>query len=424
MNSFGKAIRNRLPAIGLGLVSAFGIVATTAVVATPSAYAQAKASREFGEPFTQARDAITAKNYSAALPLLDKAEPHAADNAQKLAVEQLRTAVYAGTNDRRKLRASLEKQLSIGGLPASSIKSHKATIMGLYAEEGNDAKALQLTKDYVNEYGGSAQQLAYLASSSLKAGDRAGAIRYGNQAIEKARAEGSAPKEQLFNIVMKAYYDSEDLNGYYKVLEQAAMVYPKDTYWKALIARAEKAPKFDRQAMTHDIYRAMQAANVSLTSNEKLIMAEQAFTRGMAVEAESIIKPMFDSGEAGGGEDKNAGRNKRLYDNIVEAANADRAGGLDDSLAEAEAASTGVIYTAIGEAFIGLGEYGKAADLIQKGIDKGGLEPGELALAKLHKGIAQFKAGNASAARTTWEEVDAENGAEELAHNWVLISRK
>lgn len=425
MKSFGKAIRNRLPAIGLGLVSAFGIAAVTSLVATPSAYAQAKkASREFGEPFTEARDAITAKNYAAALPLLDKAEPHAADNAQKLAVEQLRTAVYAGMNDRRKLRVSLEKQLSIGGVPASTVKSHKATIMGLYAEEGNDAKALQLTKEYVNQYGGTAQQLAFLASSSLKAGDRAGAINYGTKAISQARSEGSAPKEQLFNIVMKAHYDSEDMDGYYKVLEQAAMVYPKDTYWKALIARAEKAPRFDRQALTHDIYRAFQAADVDLTANEKLIMAEQAFTRGMAVEAESIIKPMFESGEAGGAEDKNAGRNKRLYDNIVEAANADRAGGLDDSLAEAEAASTGVIYTAIGEAFIGLGQYDKAAELIQKGIDKGGLEPGELALAKLHKGIAQYKAGNASAARTTWESVDAENGAEELAHNWTLISRK
>ncbi len=424
MKTFGKAIRNRLPAIGLGLVSAFGIVATTAVVATPSAYAQAKASREFAEPFTQAREMITAKNFSGALPLLEKAAPHAADNAQKLAVEQLRTAVYAGTNNVPKLITSLESQLSIGGVPSSMVKSHKESIMGLYAQVGNDSKALSLTKEFVNQYGGTSQQFAYLASSSLKAGDRSGAVRYGTQAIEKARAEGKAPREQLYNIVMKAHYDSEDLDSYYKVLEQAAMVYPKETYWKALIIRAEKAPSFDRQAMTHDIYRAMEAAGVSLTTTEKLSMAEQAFTRGMAVEAESVLKPMFESGEVGGAEDQNKTRNQRLYDGIKEGADADRAGGLDASLAEAEAASTGVIYTAIGEAYIGLGDYDKAADLIQQGIDKGGLKPDELAMAQLHKGIAQFKAGNASAARTTWGEVDAQNGAEELAHNWTLISRK
>ncbi len=93
-------------------------------------------------------------------------------------------------------------------------------------------------------------------------------------------------------------------------------------------------------------------------------------------------------------------------------------------MAEAEAASTGVIYTAIGEAHIGLGQYDKAAELIQKGIDKGGLKPDELAMAKLHKGIALHMAGNTSAARSTWGEVDATNGAEELARNWTLISRK
>lgn len=424
MKSFGKALRKRIPAVGLGLVSALAIGATTAVVATPSAYAQAKASREFGEPYTQAREAIQAKNFSGALPLLDKAAPHAADNAQKLAVEQLRTAVYAGTNNTPKLIQSLEAQLALGGLPAATVKSHKATIMGLYAQQGNDAKALQLTKDYVNQYGGTAQQYAYLASSSLKANDRAGAINFGTKAIEQSRAEGAAPKEQLFNIVMKAHYDNEDLDSYYGVLEQAAVVYPKDTYWKALIARSEKAPQFNRQQLTHDLYRAMEAAGISLAQNDKLAMAEQAFTRGMAVEAESVIKPMFDSGEIGGADDKNATRNKRLYDGIVEAANADRAGGLDDSLAEAEAASTGVIYTAIGEAYIGLGQYDKAVELIQKGIDKGGLKPDELAMAQLHKGIAQYKAGNTSAARTTWGEVDATNGAEELARNWTLISRK
>lgn len=424
MTSFGKAIRNRLPAIGLGLVSAFGIVAVTGVVATPSAYAQAKAKREFAEPFTEARNLITAKDYAAALPLLDKAAPHAADNAQKLAVEQLRTAVYAGTNNVRKLISSLEAQLAIGGLPASMVKSHKESIMGLYAQIGDDNKALALTKEFVNQYGGTSQQLAYLASSSLKAGDRAGAISYGGKAIDQARKEGKAPREQLFNIVMKAHYDSEDLDKYYKVLEEAAMVYPKETYWKALIIRAEKAPKFNRQAMTHDIYRALQAAGVTLTTTEKLSLAEQAFTRGMAVEAENTLKPMFESGEVGTADDKNATRNQRLYDSIKEAAAADRAGGLDDSLAEAEASSDGVIYTALGEAFIGLEQYDKAAELIQKGIDKGGLKPDELAMAKLHKGIAQFEAGKASDARATWSEVKAENGAQELAHNWTLISRK
>jgi hypothetical protein len=72
---------------------------------------------------------------------------------------------------------------------------------------------------------------------------------------------------------------------------------------------------------------------------------------------------------------------------------------------------------------MGLGQHAKAIELIQKGIAKGGMDEGQLGLAKLRLGIAQFKAGQADAARKTWGEVKADNGSGALARTWTTISR-
>ena len=77
----------------------------------------------------------------------------------------------------------------------------------------------------------------------------------------------------------------------------------------------------------------------------------------------------------------------------------------------------------IGEAMMSHGDNAQAIDLIKKGIERGISDPGELDMAKLHLGIAQFRSGDKEAARTTWAEVKADNGAGALARNWVLISQ-
>lgn len=111
--------------------------AAAAVTAEPTVNAlPRKASREFAVPFTQARDLITMKQYADALPMLDKAEPYAADASQRLAVEQLRTAVYSGLDQKRDLLLSLEKQLASGALPLNMIEEHCATLQGLKAMQG------------------------------------------------------------------------------------------------------------------------------------------------------------------------------------------------------------------------------------------------------------------------------------------------
>ncbi len=423
MITLGKALRRRIPAIGLGLVSAFGLMAGATVMTAPAAYAQ-KTSKEFGQPYNEARTLITAKNYAAALPKLDQAAPHAKSPQEKLAVEQLRTAVYAGTGNKAKLITSLEAQIALGGLPADTVKSHKRTILGLYSEVGNEAKALQLTKDYLNAYGGESSLYAFVASNAFKAKNYADATDFASKAIEQARKEGKRADERWYNIEARSYFDQNKMDQYYASLERAAAVYPKDTYFEALIQRAEKAPKFSRVESEVDLYRAKKAAGLALTKAQQLQMGEAAFSSRLPAEAELYWKPLADAGYIGGPEDKNATRNKKMWTDIQAQAKAEKNGGIAGSIPDAEKAASGVVYADVGEAYFGLEDYAKAAELIQKGITKGNMKPEEMANAQLRLGIAQFKSGQKDAAKKTWAGIKSENGAAELGRVWTLIANK
>jgi hypothetical protein len=423
MQSFSKAMRKRLPAIGLGLVSAFGVMSVTAVTA-PVAYAQkqAKTSPEFGKPMQEAQALIQSGKFTEALAKVDAAAPHAKSPQEKLGVEQFRTAIYANTKNNAQLVKSLETQLTLG-VDAATAKKHKEVIAGLYAQMGQDAKATQLTKAYVQEYGGTSAQYAFLASDALRNKDYAGATSFGDKAIEQARKEGKRPDEKWHNIVMKAAYDSNNMPAYYTALEKAAADYPKEIYWRALIERATKEPKYSRTQTQLDVYRALVAAKVQLKPEDQMAMGEQALARGLPGEAAKIFEPLFKAGTVGGEGDKNAGRNKKLYETAQAGAKDDSSGGLAQSEKDAAAAPTGITFVDTGEAYMGLGDNAKAIDLINKGIAKGGMEPGQLALAQLRLGIAQFKAGQKEEARKTWASVKSDNGAEVLAKNWITISR-
>jgi hypothetical protein len=422
MHSLGKALRGSVSALGLAFL---GMAAVTTVTA-PAAYAQ-KASKEFVTNYNEATAALDAKNYALAVSKADAAQPHAKAGQEKLALESIRIKAYYATKNYKGLIKALESQQAIGGLTAEQLKANKETVMGLYDQIGDNAKAVALTKEYVNTYGGSSDKYAYLASNSLKAKNYDEAISYAQKAIDQARKEGKKPSDKMFNVQMAAYIERKDLDSYYATLEKAAAEYPKAQYIEPLIDRATKEPKFKRVDTLLDIYRAKVAAGVKLSPSDQMAMGEQALSRGMSAEAEATFAPLFKAGTVGGADDKDAARNKRLFDSAQAAAKSDKSGGLADSEKEAAGKPTGLGYLQTGEAYLGTGDYAKAAELIQKGIDKGQLDDGQIALAKLRLGIAQYKAGQKDTARKTWTDVKddkgADNGAAALASSWILISK-
>jgi lipopolysaccharide biosynthesis regulator YciM len=93
--------------------------------------------------------------------------------------------------------------------------------------------------------------------------------------------------------------------------------------------------------------------------------------------------------------------------------------GIDKQVAEVSKAPTGLPLEKLGEAYASYGNYAKAIELIQKGIDKGGLKaPND---AKLHLAVAYLNAGQKDQAETRFQELtSAPEGVGELAKAWLL----
>lgn len=417
MQTFGKAMRNCLPALGLGLMSAFAVASVVAVTA-PAAMAQKNtAKKEFVENFNAANAAYSAKRYSEAIAKADAAASHAEGAQQKAAVEQIRVAATcAGTNHQACVTA-IEKGKTVSGIPAAVQQNWDKMLAGKYDALGQSAKAAAQTKANIDKYGGSATELQYIARKELDAKNYGEAVRYAQKAVD---AKGGAT---AYNIMLNAYSAQGKMDDYYKVVERIAPQMKQETYWRMLIERTKKEPKFKSQESLLDVYRALTAAGVKLNTQEQKEMAEMALNRGMAIEAEKIWTPLFKAGTLGGASDKDAARNKRLYDLAVSEAKADKATDLAKSEADAASKATGDAYANTAESYLGAGDNAKAIDLFQKALAKGNMDAGATDLVKVRLGIAQFRGGKKADATKTWQSVKADNGAAWLAKSWLAIAK-
>ena len=422
MQTFGKTIRGSLPAIGLGLISAFGLIAATTVAAPAAVAQQIKAKKEFVENFEAARAALQAQQFQLAIDKTNAAAPFAADNQQKATLEQIRVAAYYSLKNWPAVITSIEAAFQLGVAPDLQ-KNYKAMLAAAYSETGNEAKALELTTDYINTYGGTADQYAYLARNKLNAKQFGEAATLAQKAIEQAQKDGKPVTATYYNIALSAYGQGNNLDEYYKLLEKVAPILNQEIYWRPLIEGAKRQPKYKRDEGVLDIYRTLEQAKVPLKPQEQQDMGEVALNAGMAIEAERVLSPLFSAGTLGGAGDADADRHKRLFVKVQADAKADKAGGLAQSEKEAASKPTGAVYISTGESYLGAGDFAKAAELIKKGLDKGGLEPGQVDFAKLRLGMAQMKAGQKDEARATWAEIKGDNGSAWLARVWTALSK-
>lgn len=416
MRTFGQTLRNCLPAVGLGLISAFG-VASVMVTTAPSAMAQPKSSKEFVEAINAANAAYGARNYSQAIQKADQAAPLAKSTAEKAAVESIRVGSYCTQNNHTQCIAAIEKARAIGGLSGPINKNYDQLLYSAYKGAGQTAKANAQLKANVAKYGGTADELSVLAKAEMDAKNYGEAIKLAKQSIAKAA------KPVPYNILLNAYTAQNNMPEFYNTLEKAAIALKTATYWKPFIERAKAEPNYRSGSAGLDVYRALDAAGVKLTDAEKFEWGKQAQGQGLSIEAEKVWAPLFKAGVYGGAADKQKDANLRTYGLIQAEAKKDREGGLKADEGIAAQAPSGQQFALIGEAYLGSGDYAKAIDMFQKSLAKGQMDAGQTALVNLRLGIAQFKGGKKADATKTWTAIKADNGAAWLARSWLAISK-
>jgi len=411
MQTFGKTMRNCLPAVGLGLIGALGFASLTFV--SPAAEAQVTAKKEFVENINAANAALKGNRLAEATQKADAAWPHAANTQQKSAVEQIRVGAACAPSSKNHAAciAAIEKAKATGGLPNAVVKNYDQMLAGRYSDSGNKAKALSQTKSNIQAYGGTQVEHAFVAKEELAAKNWAAA----QAAVNKAIAAGK-PTATHYNILLNALAGQNKMDEYYKTLERIAPTMGNETYWRMLIERSKKEPTYRPNDAELDVFRALEAAKVKLKPDEQFQMAEAARKRGIAIEAAAAWDNLAKVDAA------MVSKNKALVDNVKKSAATEKTE-LPKSEAAAATRVSGEQFGSVAEGYMAAGNYAKAVELFEKGIAKGEMDAGKVDLMKVRLGVAQFKAGKKADATKTWQSVKADNGAGWLAKSWLAIAK-
>lgn len=391
--------------------------ALLALAATPALAQQpvVQLSKQLLAPMNDARNAVIAKDWPKAEAKFALAEGLTKTPQDKLALERLRIVFAAETKNYPQQIKSLETMLGLGLLPPEETKLFKGALAKAYLDSGDNAKATQLFRAFIDEYGGTPDQYIGLANDAAKAGDSAAAITYANKAIDAVKATGGKPSDSWYRILMRAHKLANDMDKYYAAEEQALALNPTEQgYWRELIARVQMLPGFGPQDRL-DMFRTLTEAGVKLAPQEKRLYATDALKRGMPNETLQVLEPAFAAGELG-----TSAEDQKTMSDAKNAATEDKAT-LAKETADALAKGAGPVLAKIGEAQLSYGDNVKAAEVLQKAIDKGIPDAAEAGAAKLHLGIAQFRAGQVDAAKATWAGISG-GVTGVLARNWTLIA--
>lgn len=406
----------------LGATALAGVFLAVGAMA-PAALAQqpiAQVSKAMGPVFNEVNAAIAAKDWATAKAKLDAVYGLAKTPNERLAVEQTRVQVAANAQDWAGTIAAVNAVSALNLLPVADMKAYRAIVAEAYKKLNDTPNYLKAQKAYLDQHGGTHQELAVYAQDVIGANDNATAVAYIDKAIAAAKDGGAKPPEAYYRIKARALYAQDQLDAYYAVRETTLADYPAgpntEAYWRELISRAQKEPKFGRDAYL-DLYRTLMAAGVKLTTPEKTQAVREALvSRGLPNEALELLEPAIASGELSSQEDK---------DSLAKAKSriAEDKSSLAKETKDALAKNDTSYLAKLGEAHMSYGDYAKAIEVLQAALTKGIADTEEAAFARLHLGIAQFRAGQADAARATWDEVKSDNGATVLAKNWTLISK-
>lgn len=397
-----------------GLTSITGaLLAPVTAVAAESGEAKKetpKLGAKVGKPLRTAQEAITAKNYDAALASLAEAaaiEPKTPYEA--FMVDELGWYARVQKKDYAGAVESLKRAVDSGFVPEADLPRRYKALSQLTYELKEYPKAVEYGKKAL-ELDPGIPDVALLVAHSLYLGDDfAGARTF----VDSQTAAGAAkPNEQMLLIGLRSNYELNDRAGTMRTLEQLLRYYPAQKYWTDMLNNQLYETKADRDLRA--LYRLMNDTNTLAKPEEYSEMATTLMTGGFPTEAKQALERGLAANVFTG---DMLTRAQGDLGRARSAAEADRKElpGADAALASAK---TGNEMVAMGKLFFSVGEHAKAADAFRKGLAKGGVTDADDANALL--GIALTRTGNGAEAIEAFNRVrDPKLG--EVTKLWKLF---
>lgn len=252
-----------------------------------------------------------------------------------------------------------------------------------------------------------------LTKAKIEGGDIAGGAAAMKRAIDVELAAGRKPIESWYDYIIPRLAKA-DMFGEYLIWSQAKLKqYPTAKNWRNLIVyfgfSGKRVDLLDK-GQKIDLFRLMRANNALADLADFAQYAQYLNSTGLPVEAKSV----FDEGVKSGKMALTRDDDKGLYAAAVSAIKLD--GPIAAREAKAKAAAAGVPAAAVGDGYLGEGNYAKAAELYKIALEKGVTKVDEV---NTRLGIAYALQRDDANARAAFAKVKT-NPRDQIAAFWII----
>ena len=378
----------------------------------PAAYA---VSAAVAKPLKDASDLLRAGKAKEALAKLNGVSGSGPDDTYMIA--RMRGAAYQSMGDNGQAAQQLEAAFATGKVPGNEAGRLAETLAGIYAQQHNNAKAMQWVekaKAAGDNDAGIRQIQDYVQGSS---GDYGQIARENAAKIQAAEAAGRRPEEDDLLRLADAYRHTGNKAGDLQVKEKLVTYYPSNKQYVGIYLSDLPGKSGFSSRFSLDLLRLRLASGNLTAAADYMEMAQLLLQAQLPAEAKTVVDKGYAAGALGTGAE--AARQQRLRD-LVNKSAADNAASLAKRTADAKVGKTGDDLVAIGAEYASMGRFDEGIDLIQQGIAKDTLKRPEDA--KLRLGVAMLQSGKAKAnAVKQLRSVQGTDGATDVARAYIAL---
>lgn len=335
----------------------------------------------------------------AALPPLEALPEPTHDDRKAIATWKLQAT--QGVGDQEAFAAAIESFLAEGFAEPENVGAMERQLAAHYSAKKDNARTLEHFQKFVdNTKDVQSDEYETLGRLYLQNGKNAEACDTLGKAIDGAKAKGEKPKDMWYQLRDRCFIEMKDEASRLANLESLVVEYPDKEYYSRIAALYQTQTNDDRIVMLN-AYRLAVAdpAGGLATVGAYLNYADTAMVAGSPGEAARALERGMKDGIV-----PNAGTNQQSL-SLAKAAVVSDKKTLPGEAAAAAKNPKGEVDVKVGLGFYSTGDYAQAAEVIKRGIAKGGVT--RLDDANLLLGASLLELGKTDEAKAAFEAAKA-----------------
>ncbi len=398
----------------VAITGLLGIAALPAMAQDDACTGRGKLSKKLSKPIAAAEEAFRNKDWPTVLAKVQEAE---GIDAEKTEWDKFWMAEFKGianTNLKQYEQAAPALEAAVNSpCMEEAVKKDRLRVLSQVEYSLKDwPKAIQYG-DAAIKAGGDPELAVFVGNAYYASNDYKNAQRVLSEFITGQETAGKKPEEQSIRILQSACLNLDDEACVSQQSDRLVAFYPKLEYWQQVIGGMLRDSKNDKHLI--NILRLAQGADSLTKADEFNELGRLAVDVGLPGEAQQALAEGEKKGVFKTADEK--ARNTRLAEIARKAAALDKTT-LDAQDARAKAKPTGDADVKLGAAYLSYSQPERAAEVLNRGIAKGGVKDADEA--NLLLGIAYLRANNKEGAAKAFQTVKTDPMLARIAKLWLI----